>query len=468
MKNHNRNALRGTGTVFRYTMQQHYKTTSVRVFLIILFLLALASFPVIGMLTGKNTEPEAEFSDMKRLYLLNATGFSVSEEDIRADERYASLEISPLSLPDIADPTHPEEMLTELLEKEPDAAAAIIAADEQAAAFTVKGYYGENGNITFSDIQTLANLLENALHQAILRDLNITEAQEETLGSKVLAAQVTTLTDYRSGSDAAGVDTDTHLFVNLFYAYLILILSALAMGYIFQFCMEEKTSKLVESLLVSVEPTALLAGKILAASCMLFLGLGLIAFGLFCSYRIAGGAVSFGLITEFSRNSFDADLSGLHIGVSTLLLLIPCLLLAYAICAFFSGIVGSCCAKLEDTQQASLAVVLFLMIGYMAGSLLPAMESDAVNYFCSLFPLTSIFTALPNYVCGKIGLPIFLLALAIQAVTAYLLARLAGSVYRMMLLYRGGFPKPAQLLRMLKENRAAEKAAAGKEDSHEA
>ena len=44
--------------------------------------------------------------------------------------------------------------------------------------------------------------------------------------------------------------------------------------------------------------------------------------------------------------------------------------------------------------------------------------------------------------------------------------RTAGRVYKMMLLYRGGVPKPAQIIRMLKENKAAEKAAAGKEAPH--
>ena len=140
-----------------------------------------------------------------------------------------------------------------------------------------------------------------------------------------------------------------------------------------------------------------------------------------------------------------------------------CVLLAYFIGAFFSGIVGSCCSKTEDTQQASIAVVLFLMLGYLTATITPAMESDGVNYFVSLFPLTSIFTALPNYLCGKIPLSVFLCALAIQLATVFLLARLAGAVYRMMLLYSGGFPKPSKLIRMLRDSRGKAKNAAGKE-----
>ena len=63
-------------------------------------------------------------------------------------------------------------------------------------------------------------------------------------------------------------------------------------------------------------------------------------------------------------------------------------------------------------------------------------------------------------------MPVLVLALVIQGVTAALLMRLAGTVYKMMLMYRGGFPKPKQFIQMLKEHRAAQKAEAGKEDSH--
>ena len=67
---------------------------------------------------------------------------------------------------------------------------------------------------------------------------------------------------------------------------------------------------------------------------------------------------------------------------------------------------------------------------------------------------------------GKISAIVLIIGMAVQLLTAFFLARLAGSVYSMMLLYRGGVPKPKQLLQMLKEYRASAKANAGKEDSH--
>ena len=171
-------------------------------------------------------------------------------------------------------------------------------------------------------------------------------------------------------------------------------------------------------------------------------------------------------VREMLTGLLKFDPTTLHLSFGTVILFLVCILLVYAICAALSGTVGSCCSKTEDMQQASLFVVLFLMVGYLAGFIAPMFESDGANLFCSLFPLTSMFCALPNYICGKIGLPVLLLGLVLQALTAALLMRLAGTVYKMMLLYRGEFPKPKQLLQMLKEYRASAKANAGKEDSH--
>lgn len=445
--------LRGAGTVFRYTVQQHYKTVSIVVFLAVLFLLALAAFPIAALMSGGETEIEETV--ITTLYLRNETGFALEHPDILSDARYAGLDIRETDADDAA--------LAETLAKESKSVASAVAADESGMMFSIKTYYGENSIITSADAATLNTILENALHEAILRSLSVTDEQAAEVGSRVVS-QVAKAADYGSGSEE--VNTDTHVFASMFYSYAVMILGALAMSYIFQLCMEEKVSKLVESLLVSVPPTALLIGKLLAVTLFLFVGIGLVAAGLLISFQLAKAVGDVSFIRDALVNSIGFDPASLHISAGTLILLVPCVLLAYAISACFSGIVGSCCSKTEDTQQASLAVVLFMMIGYLTGAFAPMFESDAANYFFSLFPLTSMYVAFPNYVCGKIGLGIFLIGLILQAVTAFLLARAAGVVYKIMLLYRGSVPKPAQLINMLKENRAAAKTAAGKEDAH--
>lgn len=449
MRKHN---LRGAGTVFRYTVQQHYKTTSVVVFLVILFVLAIAAFPLMKLVTGSSSEVTE--TRITTLYLSNQSGIPITVDpaEVKKDSRYAALEITESD----AD----KEGMREIVTKNKTAAGAVIGQDPLTGGFQIIGYYGEEGDVTADDMATLNGILKDALHEALLDSLGISAAQETVIDMKALS-QVQTVSEYISGTDTT--DIDTHVTVNIFYSYSILLLSALAMSYIFGLCMEEKINKLVETLLVSVSPMALLVGKILAATLFIFAGVGLVAVGLCISYRIAGSVAALDAV----QTALGLDVTKLHFSAGSIVLVIVSVLVAYLIAAAFSGIVGSLCSKAEDMQHASLAVVLFLMIGYFTASFTPMFQNDALNVFVSVFPLTSMYVALPDYICGKIGLPVFFIGLVLQLVAAYFLAKLAGEVYRMMLFYRGGVPKPKQLFAMLKETRAAEKAA-GKEADHEA
>ncbi len=463
--------LHGIGTVFRYTVQQHYKTPSIIVFLVILFLLAVCSMPAILLFSGH--EQEVTETQIHTLYLRNESGFPLNAAAVQADARYAALTV--------VETDEDDEALSERVLKEKNAAAAVLAiredavelfrsaADQKKASkgakdqFTLRTVYGENGEVTSADAETLNHVLEGALHQSLLDSLAITEEQAVTVQSSAVS-QVAKLSEFRSGTEESS--TDTHVFLNIGYCYLLVIICAMSIAHVNQTCMEEKVSKLVESLLVSVSPTALLAGKLLAVALFIFAGFGIVGIGFFISWQIAGRMGGFSFLVPTLERFLQFSISSIRISGGTLLLLILCIVIAFAMYAGLSGISGSCCSKTEDLQSASFLTMFFLMAGYLGGAFAPMFENDAVNLFCSLFPVTSVFTAFPNYLCGKIGLPVLLLALVIQAATAVLLVRTAGRVYKMMLLYRGSVPKPKQIVRMLKEERAAAKAAAGKEAQH--
>ena len=443
MKRHN---LSGIGPVFRYTVQQHYKTTSVKILLAVLFILAVAAFPAAVLLTGSK---EIDSTNITKIYLNNKTAFEITAEDIHTDSRFAEAEliVSETSI----------DNLRQILWEEEQSAAAVIETDETGLTLNIRGYHGEQSKVTGADVSAMNGVLESALRDARLRTLGVTQEQADTVKAHV-ASQVLTVSDYRRSDAKANVDLGTHMMVNLVYCYVIMLVSMLAVSYIFQLCIEEKYSKLVESLLVSVEPTALLIGKLLAVTAFLLIGFAVIGIGLAISWNLAGHFGDVSQLRHGIERAMEIDLSALHISFGTLLLFALCVLLAYAMSASFTGIVGSCCSKMEDTQQASLFVVLFLMVGYMATAMVPASENDTAMNFMALFPLTSMYAALPAFVCGKIGAGVFALGLLLQAVTAFLLARLAGSVYRMMILYRGEYPKPRQVVQMLREARASEKA----------
>lgn len=435
-------SLRGAGTVFRFTMQQHYKALSVKILLLCLVVLGAASVPLMRL--GFATE-EPDSTAITKLYLRNDTDFPFDGSFLTADERYANIELLETETSD--------ETFGELLATQNDAAALTLSFDANAGGVCISVLYAEDSGLNTDDLSAIGNAAVNAFHETRLASLSISQAQLEILEASTYA-QVQKLSQYQNNDTEA--DVDTHAFVNLGYSYFVLILATLAMSYIFALCMEEKTTRLVESLLVSIRPTALLIGKITAVTVFLLIGLGLLfgSFGISLLFAKTQGSIAF-LTEALDAIGLLSVIQNLHVG--DLLLGLVALILAYAMMAFLSGILGSCCSKNEDVQQASLGVVMVILVGYLSAAILPAIESDAVNIVASIFPLTAMFVAPANYVCGKISLAVLLMSFALQLVTVIWLARTAGAVYEMMLLYRGGFPKPKQLIAMLRENRAAHK-----------
>ncbi|MCQ2417188.1 MAG: ABC transporter permease [Oscillospiraceae bacterium] len=442
--------FKNAGTVFRYTLSQHYKNKSVIIFLLFLFLLALAVFPFVKWQSGKESD---DISTVKSIYLCNETAYPLelsleNDKGIYADAGITFIESG-------------ETAIADALNQDKDGIASVISVDETYGCLAIRSYYSETGNMGQSDASSVNEWLKDVLHDTIMLTADVTEEQETLLNTPSYSS-VAKVADYQNGSQES--TTGTHMVINYIYSYLIIILSTLSMGYIFQLCMDEKSSKLVESMIVSIQPEALLFGKILAVSIFIFLGIGIVALGLFLSYQISGIGSELKEIMQSSSSFFsEIKLPELNLQASVWPIIILCVVLAYLITLLLSGIVGSCCSKQEDVQTVSWIVVAFLLLGFIANAFIPLLESDIANHVISLLPLTSIFAAVPNYLCGKIGMPVLVISIVLQIGFAVFLAWLSGIVYKAMLLYRGQVPKPGQLIGMLREHYASEKAAAGKE-----
>lgn len=436
MKN---NALRGTKAVYCFSLQQHYKAISVKILLIILCVLGFAVVPLINIFSQKH---EADFTDVQTLYIRNDTTYPFDIELLKQNPIYSEIEF-------LETETSDDNFGSLLASSEKKTAALTISMNEESGIST-HVLYSEETDFSSSDLESLAQAASDVVYQGMLKSLSITGEQLSILDANSVST-VETVSEYVSDGDEA--DFDTHNFVTNFYCYLILLLSTMAMAYILSLCLEEKMSKLVETLLVSIDPMVLMIGKILAATTFIFVGL--LAF-------VVPFLIS--LLLAKSRGDVDAvvalmDRIGISnlvdsITLSDLLLAMIGVILAYSIISLICSIVGSCCSKTDDIQSASLIVMLMIMVGYTVALISPLFSSEALNIVMSLFPLTAIFVAPTNFVCGKIGIGILILSFAIQIAAIVFLAKLAGKTYQMMILYRGGFPSFKQYRKMLQANRA--------------
>jgi len=442
MKQNNR--LRGMSHVFRFSVQQHYAMMGIKILLLLLFVAAVAAFPVAKLFVQSDDgSASLDQTDVTLLYIRNETPIPFDASAFAADERYSGIEV--------VETQSSNETFGSLVAESSTCMAVAVTVSE-AGGFDVEGFYGAASDLMEMDVNSVTAAVAETLHYTLLNQAGVTESQVNTLRAEY-ALKVSDLSQYQPEGEQNGVDTDTHGMLSLFNSMIVMVLGSLAMGYIFQLCVDEKSSKLVELLMVSIAPAALLFGKILAVTLFVTVGIAVVGIGLCISYLLVSATGS----TEFIHKLLDSVyISNIleEVNVGTLLIVLFSILIGYSTLALLCSIPAACCSKNEDVQTVSIYTVLIIMVGYMAGAFIPLMENPALDTFFSLCPFFSIFIAPANYICGKLSLPLLIVSWIISIAFMLVLLLIADKVYHMMILHRGSPPKLKDLIRMWKQNRS--------------
>ena len=401
--------LSGTGQVYRFTLSQLLKSRANRVTLIIMVLLAAVSMPLTALLGGETPET-SDTASLTSVRVDNRTDLAL---DFSGDAYWADTDFS-------ADAGEPDAVVT-------------VTGDETGYQVAVKGseptHAGERSQ--------LAETARQAVRDACLRAAGLSSRQLEAL-------------------TASTGEEDSHeegFWVQYGYSILAMILCLMSASYVIRAVVEEKDSRLVELLLVSVKPMALLAGKILAVMAFTFGWLLAMLAGLGVSCGLTAGLLGPGVLQK--------QLSGLLAAVprvqedlwqaaGVLLVLLVSLGLGYLTMSLIGGVAGACCSGMEEAGEATGPVMLLTMAGYLASCVVGAVPSGPVAVFSTLCPIVSIFCAPVQFAGGNVSIWLVLASWVIQAAVIWGLLTLASRVYAGLIVHRGSRVKLRELMSMAK------------------
>lgn len=214
----------------------------------------------------------------------------------------------------------------------------------------------------------------------------------------------------------------------------------------------EKTSKLMDLFLVSVEPGAMVLGKVLATALAGLLQLAVWAAGLAGGFAIGGAVVRQTGVTLPLLEVLKGvgRLTGLF-SVPAMLEAAGLLLAGFLLYCSLSAIGGSMAGKAEDLSSTNVLFSLVLVASFfcMFAGGMDGMTSSA--RWLDYVPFTAILVTPSRVLLGQTSLLGGLVSLALVVVCAGVLTALAGRVYRLMSLYKGNPPTPRRVLRMLRE-----------------
>ena len=401
--------LSGTGQVYRFTLSQLLKSRANRVTLIIMVLLAAVSMPLTALLGGETPET-SDTAGLTSVRVDNRTDLAL---DFSGDAYWADTDFSAGA-------------------GESDAVVTITG-DETGYQVAVVG----SETADAGELSQLAETARQAVRDACLQAAGLSSRQLEAL-------------------TASTGEEDSHeegFWVQYGYSILAMILCLMSASYVIRAVVEEKDSRLVELLLVSVKPMALLAGKILAVMAFTFGWLLAMLAGFGVSCGLTAGLMGSGVLQK--------QLSGLLAAVprvqedlwqaaGVLLVLLVSLGLGYLTMSLIGGVAGACCSGMEDAGEATGPVMLLTMAGYLASCVVGAVPSGPVAVFSTLCPIVSIFCAPVQFAGGNVSFWLVLASWAIQAAVIWGLLTLASRVYAGLIVHRGSRVKLRELMSMAK------------------
>lgn len=401
--------LSGTGQVYRFTLSQLLKSRANRVTLIIMVLLAAVSMPLTALLGGETPET-SDTAGLTSVRVDNRTDLVL---DFSGDAYWADTDFS-------ADAGEPDAVVT-------------VTGDETGYQVAVVGSEAADAG----ELSQLAETVRQAVRDACLQAAGLSSRQMEAL-------------------TASTGEEDSHedgFWVQYGYSILAMILCLMSASYVIRAVVEEKDSRLVELLLVSVKPMALLAGKILAVMAFTFGWLLAMLAGFGVSCGLTAGLMGPGVLQK--------QLSGLLAAVprvqedlwqaaGVLLVLLVSLGLGYLTMSLIGGVAGACCSGMEEAGEATGPVMLLTMAGYLASCVVGAVPSGPVAVFSTLCPVVSIFCAPVQFAGGNVSFWLVLASWAIQAAVIWGLLTLASRVYAGLIVHRGSRVKLRELMSMAK------------------
>ena len=412
-----RNDFAGTGKVFGFTLRQLVMNRANLISLLITGVIMVLMFPAMTFLEGIGSDgpstaepPEGEWVMQlpDKIYFTDETDLGVNP----AQYDYAEIPV-------------------EYIELTNETYADTVNSDANEA--WVHLYQGETGY--FVDVYAQPDVTDPlAAHITDLLDQARYTGMD---GIDVLNAPYSisssSLDEYEDPDETDGMGA---YYVQLIYSILVMLVSLYAASYIVQSVVEEKTSRLVETLMISVRPLALILGKILAVMVYVF---GMMAFYGLCG--MLSNFINRVFLDGGSPGEMLADmgipLAELNINPGTVAVAVFSLLLGYMTYSLLSGMTGAGCSEPEDMQSANSTSMMIIMGCYMAALFTSMAGSPAVAVVTSLIPMLSIFCAPVQFMMGNIGAGVLVIAWILQIAVIGLLAVMCAKIYEELIIYKG-------------------------------
>lgn len=290
-------------------------------------------------------------------------------------------------------------------------------------------YYVENLSLYDQNERIAAEAVQNVYRMSATAQAGVSAEKVGEIFSAVI----------ESTSENLGVDQTQNFYytyIMIFALYMVIILYGQMIA---TNVATEKSSRAMELLITSTNPTSMMFGKVIASMLAGFTQL-------LCVF---GSAVLFYKINA----SFweDKPVIGSIFAIPGYLLgyMLLFFVLGFAIYAFMYGAVGSTVSKLEDINTAVMPVTLMFIISFFVVfySMMNGDMESPVIVACSFIPFTSPMAMFTRIALSDVPTWQIALSVGILALSAVGIGVIAAKVYRLGVLLYGNRPRIGSIIK---------------------
>ena len=214
----------------------------------------------------------------------------------------------------------------------------------------------------------------------------------------------------------------------------------------------EKSTRVIEYVLVSIKPLSLVMGKILAAvatvggQVLIFAGCG------FASFKIFGGESgnTGDMIEMLSLEPVIENFSVVRIAIA-----LGIFIAGIATYTTIASLIGSTATKIEQLQETIMIYSMICVVGAYVAMVLMVKNFNpeaALDMFILGFPLSAPFVTPMFVISGEISIVAGLIILAIQLAMLALLGLLVAKIFETLILYNGAKLKLKDIIRLARNS----------------
>lgn len=440
----NKGNLRGWKDIFTFTLTQTLKSKTFIISYVILIVLAMVSMPVISLITGGASEEANDPNPVKKVYVNNKTELpNMDFEELKKDERFKHIVFQTIR--------EEYDVITKRIQEE-EKEAIILTIVESEGNYSLSFIKSSNSSIKNAKMQVLADSIVPQFEAFKMKSLGIKDEQ-----LAMIHAEIKTEVSMADVNGVEIIEEDTSISYSEYWfiygiLFIVLMVNIMASTQIATAIVTEKSTRVLEYLLTSVKPLAIMVGKIIAMLLAVLIQVISMITILVVSNKVSAAIFSSdgeSVLSKYLPKDMLQNLNLINIVICLLLIILG--MIFYATLA---GLAGATVSRIEEVGEGLTLFTFTNMVGAYTGiGAIGILMGKGINGFVTfafLFPLSSPFILPGAILIGKVSLSMIAVAILLQIIFISLLFKFVAKVYETLILHYGNKIKIKELIKISK------------------